>query len=509
MSQGLLTLLAVIPIIWLILSLGVFKMRGDLACLIGLVLTIILSMVGFHFSGKESLSAALEGIVMAFWPIIYVIIAAVFTYNVSTESGGMNTIKEMLTSITGDMRILVLLLAWGFGGFLEAIAGFGTAVAIPASILAVLGMSPVKAAIICLIANTTPTAFGAIGLPVTTLAQVTGLDVKQLSFVVTLQLSILIILIPFCLVTLTGGSFRSIKGVFWITLASGLAFSIPEIIVSKYLGAELPSIAGSLICIVTIILLVKLIGPKETQEQTAPTVSLKEGIVAWLPFILVFAFIILSSSLVPAIHDRLNTVQSSFTIFQGSHAKPYVITWITSPGTLIIVATIIGGLFQGISFGKSLQILWHTTKQMTKTMVTVASIVGLSKVMGYSGMVNNIALSLVMVTGSFYPFIAPIIGALGTFITGSDTSANVLFGELQVKAATSLDVNPYWLAAANMAGATAGKMISPQSIAVATGATGLVGEEGTILKQAMKFCAIYTLIICLVIFGLGKVFGQI
>jgi len=173
------------------------------------------------------------------------------------------------------------------------------------------------------------------------------------------------------------------------------------------------------------------------------------------------------------------------------------------------VATIIGGLFQGISFGKSLQILWHTTKQMTKTMVTVASIVGLSKVMGYSGMVNNIALSLVMVTGSFYPFIAPIIGALGTFITGSDTSANVLFGELQVKAATSLDVNPYWLAAANMAGATAGKMISPQSIAVATGATGLVGEEGTILKQAMKFCAIYTLIICLVIFGLGKVFGQI
>lgn len=509
MSQGLLTLLAVIPIIWLILSLGVFKMRGDLACLIGLVLTIILSMVGFHFSGKESLSAALEGIVMAFWPIIYVIIAAVFTYNVSSESGGMNTIKEMLISITSDMRILVLLLAWGFGGFLEAIAGFGTAVAIPASILAVLGMSPVKAAIICLIANTTPTAFGAIGLPVTTLAQVTGLDVKQLSFVVTLQLSILIVLIPFCLVTLTGGSFRSIKGVFWITLASGLAFSVPEIFVSKYLGAELPSIAGSLICIVTIIVLVKWIGPKEEQPTNSPKVTAKEGLIAWLPFILVFAFIMLTSSLVPAIHNRLGSIQSSFTIFQGAHAKPYVISWVTSPGTLIILATILGGLFQGITLTKSFSILWHTTKQMTKTMVTVASIVALSKIMGYSGMVNTIALSLVLVTGSFYPFISPIIGALGTFITGSDTSANVLFGELQVKAAHTLDVSPYWLAGANMAGATAGKMISPQSIAVATGATGLVGEEGTILKQAMKFCAIYTLIICFVIFVLGKLFGQI
>lgn len=509
MSHGILTLLAIIPIVWLILSLGVFKMRGDLACLIGLVITIILSIIGFNFTVVESLSAALEGIVMAFWPIVYVIIAAVFTYNISSESGGMEKIKDMLTAISSDMRILVLLLAWGFGGFLEAIAGFGTAVAIPASILAVLGMSPIKAAIICLIANTTPTAFGAIGLPVTTLAQVTGLEVKQLSLVVTLQLCALIILIPFCLVTLTGNSFKSIKGVFWITLASGLSFSIPQIFVSKYLGAELPSIVGSLVCIIVTIVLVKFIGPKETEKHEITPVTPKEGFMAWLPFILVFVFIIASSSLVPPIHNVLGSAKTTLTIFQGAHAKPYVINWLTAPGTLIIVATVLGGLFQGMSFGTIMKILWNTVKQMTKTMVTVASIVGLSKVMGYSGMINNIAISLVLVTGSFYPFISPIIGAIGTFITGSDTSANVLFGELQVKAAHTLKVNPYWLAAANMAGATAGKMISPQSIAVATGATGLAGEEGTILKQAMKFCAIYTLIICCVIFGIGKIFGHI
>lgn len=509
MSEGMQTFLAIIPIIWLILSLGVFKIRGDIACMIGLVITIIISILGFKFSVTDSLTASLEGIVMGLWPIVYVIIAAVFTYNLSSESGGMEKIKDMLTAISGDMRILVLLLAWGFGGFLEAIAGFGTAVAIPASILAVLGMSPIKAAVICLIANTTPTAFGAIGLPVTTLAQVSGLEVKQLSLVVSLQLCILIILIPFCLVSLTGKGIKSIKGVFWITLVSGVTFAVPQVIVSQYLGAELPSIVGSLLCILVTIFMAKWIGPKDSHTHEIAPVSKKDGFMAWLPFILVFIFIIFSSSLFPTIHNALASVTTSIPIFTGDNAAPYVINWLTAPGTLIILATFLGGLIQGMKFSTIAKILWKTIKQMTKTMVTVASIVGLSKVMGYSGMINVIAVSLVTLTGGFYPFIAPIIGALGTFITGSDTSANVLFGELQVKAADSLQVNPYWLAAANMAGATAGKMISPQSIAVATGATGLDGEEGTILKQAMKFCVIYTLIICLVVFGLGKLFGQI
>lgn len=264
------TLLAIIPIVWLILSLGVFKMRGDLACLIGLGITIILSIISFNFPILNSMTAALEGITMAVWPIVYVIVSAVFIYNVSKESGGMDTIMNMLTSISTDLRVLVLLLAWGLGGFLEAVAGFGTAVAIPASILAVLGMSPVKAAVICLIANTTPTAFGAIGLPVSTLAQVTGLEVKQLSYIVSLQLFLLIVLIPFILVMLTENKgVKSMKGVFGITLVSGLSFGIPQIIVSKYLGAELPSIVGSLVCIALTILVAKkcpLLVPRKHQR---------------------------------------------------------------------------------------------------------------------------------------------------------------------------------------------------------------------------------------------------
>ncbi|MGO3731924.1 MAG: L-lactate permease [Vagococcus sp.] len=505
------TLLAIVPIIWLILSLGVFKMRGDIACLIGLGITIVLSIVGFGFPVMHSVTAALEGVTMAIWPIVYVIITAVFIYNVSKESGGMDTIMKMLTSISSDMRVLVLLLAWGLGGFLEAVAGFGTAVAIPASILAVLGMSPVQAAVICLIANTTPTAFGAIGLPVATLAQVTGLEVKQLSYIVSIQLFLLIVLIPFVLVALTEKKgFKSFKGVFGITLASGLAFGVPQVFVAKYLGAELPSIVGSLVCILVTVIMAKAMSKRNNESVSEDdTVTREAAIKAWLPFILVFIFIIFSSTLFPTINGALSNVKSQFPIYIGEGAKPYTIAWLTTPGTLILLATVIGGRIQGLSFSKVFSIFFSTVKQMGKTMITVGSIVGLSKVMGYSGMIEVIAVSLVATTGSFYPFIAPIIGALGTFITGSDTSSNVLFGELQVQAANSLKVDPFWLAGANMAGATAGKMISPQSIAVATGATGLVGEEGNILKQAMKYCAVYTLIICCVVFGLGKLLAFI
>ncbi|EGJ28013.1 L-lactate permease [Streptococcus porcinus] len=501
--------LAVIPILWLILSLAVFRIRGDLACFIGLIITLLTSIFGFQFSVEDSLTAALEGAVMGFWPIIYIIVAAVFTYNLTTASGGMTVIKRLLMTITEDKRVLVLILAWGFGGFLEAIAGFGTAVAIPASILVALGMKPLRAALICLIANTTPTAFGAIGLPVTTLAQVTGLEVRQLSVIVSLQLFILIVAIPFVLVALTGEGKAPIKGVFSLTLASGLAFALPQVLVSHYLGAELPSIIGSLFCILVTILMVKYRERGSQAKVVDEPVALKEGFKASLPFILVFVFIMLTSSLFPAINNVLAKVSTTLSIYTGEHAKPYTIKWLTSPGTMIILATFLAGLLQGMSFGEILRILGNSIKQLTKTMLTVASIVALSKVMSYSGMINTIAISLVAVTGGFYPFIAPVIGTLGTFITGSDTSANVLFGELQVKAANNLNMNPYWMAAANMTGATAGKMISPQSIAVAAVAIGLEGQEGKLLKEVIKYCALYIILTCFVVFAIGKMLGYL
>lgn len=513
MDNLLLFFVALIPVAWLIVSLGVLKIPGQKACPIALALTVVLSILVWKMPVIDGLTAALEGAAMAIWPIFLVIVAAVFTYNLVTHTGGMETIKKMMSSVSTDQRILVLILAWGFGGFLEAIAGFGTAVAIPASILAALGFNPVFAAIICLIANTTPTAFGAIGLPVSTLASVTGLNVNDLSFTIAIQLFVMIVIIPFILVSITGKSVKAIKGVFFITLMAGLSFGLPQIFVAKYLGAELPAIVGSVICMGVVILMAKVFY-KDTAAKNVEKIPFKTAVMAWLPFILVFAIIILCSSLFPMINGLLKQVSTTVQIYTGPHGKPMTFYWLATPGTLIIIATYMGGLIQGVKFGAISTILGKTVKQMFKSAITIMSIVALAKVMGYSGMIGVIAQILVLITGDFYPLIAPLIGALGTFVTGSDTSANVLFGGLQVEAANAIGMSPYWLAAANTAGATAGKMISPQSIAVATAATGIIGSEGKILQATLKVCAIYVLIIGLVVYfgaplmeGLLSTFG--
>lgn len=499
MSMYLLFFIALIPIVWLMISLGVLKMPGHKACPATLIITIVLAILVWKMPILNTMSAALEGIAMAVWPIMIVIIAAVFTYNLSIYTKSMDVIKKMMTGITTDKRILVLILAWGFGGFLEAIAGFGTAVAIPASIMAALGFDPVFAAIICLIANTTPTAFGAIGLPVSTLANVAGINSGPLSYAVGLQLSVLIVIVPLVLVALTGKSIKALKGVVGISLASGLSFAIPEVLASKYMGAELPAILGSVVCMAVIIFIAKVFY-KDTAAKNAEKITAKQGVLAWLPFVLVFVLIILTSSLVPAINKPLSVISTAVTIYTGPHAKPYVFAWIANPGTIIIIAAFIGGLIQGAKFGEITSVLLKTIKQMSKSAITILAIVALAKVMGYSGMIKSIAVVLVAVTGSFYPLIAPIIGALGTFVTGSDTSANVLFGGLQVEVAKSLHMSPYWLAAANTGGATAGKMISPQSIAVAAAATGLSGSEGKILNATLKFCLVYVIVLGLVVY---------
>jgi lactate permease len=487
-------------------SLGALKIPGHKTCSITLVITIILAILVWKMPLDQALTATIEGFAVALWPIIIVIIAAVFTYNLSIHTKSMDVIKKMMVGITTDRRILVLIVAWGFGGFLEAIAGFGTAVAIPASILAALGFEPVFAAIICLIANTTPTAFGAIGLPVTTLAKIAGIDSTTLSYAVGLQLFALIIIVPLVLVMLTGKSIKAIKGVMFICLASGVAFAVPEILVAKYMGAELAALLGSVICILVTVVIAKVFY-KDSASKEEERVDLKQGLMAWIPFILVLAFILLTSSLVPGINKPLAAIKTSIKIFSGTHAKSDTFAWIANPGTLIILATFLGGLIQGAKFGDILRVLGKTCKQMTKSVITIFAIVALAKVMSYSGMITSIAVILVSVTGGFYPIIAPIIGALGTFVTGSDTSSNILFGPLQIEVAKNLSMSPYWLAAANTGGATAGKMISPQSIAVATAATGIIGTEGKILKATLKFCLVYLVILGIIVYFGARFFG--
>lgn len=504
MNDYMLFAIAMIPVLWLIVSLGVLKMPAHKTCSFTVILTLAIAIICWRMKFIDGITATVEGMAIALWPILLVIVAALFTYNLAVETKTMDVIKKMLSSITTDKRIQVLILAWGFGGFLEAVAGYGTAVAIPASILASLGFNPLFAAVICLLANTVPTAFGALGIPVTTLATVTGLEVVHLSYVTSIQLAGFIVLIPFLLVILTEKSIKALKGVIGITLVSGITFAVPQIFIAKYLGADLPALVASICSMACTILMAKAMN-KEKVEAKEDKIGLKEGVLAWLPYILLCGLILIASPLVPSINSLLAKASSNIHIYTGDATSTTAFSWINTPGMMILIATFIAGLIQKLKFTYMLDVLKRTIIQLKTSFITIMSIVAISKIMSHSGMTSSISFGLCAITGSFYPLIAPLLGAIGTFVTGSDTSANILFGALQTEAAKSLSIDPYWIAAANTAGATAGKMISPQSIAIATSATGLIGSEGKILSTTVKYCLGYVIILGLIVYFGGGI----
>ena len=504
MNDYMLFAIAMIPVLWLIVSLGVLKMPAHKTCSFTVILTLAIAIICWRMKFIDGITATVEGMAIALWPILLVIVAALFTYNLAVETKTMDVIKKMLSSITTDKRIQVLILAWGFGGFLEAVAGYGTAVAIPASILASLGFNPLFAAVICLLANTVPTAFGALGIPVTTLATVTGLEVVHLSYVTSIQLAGFIVLIPFLLVILTEKSIKALKGVVGIRLVSGITFAVPQIFIAKYLGADLPALVASICSMACTILMAKVMN-KEKVETKEDKIGLKEGVLAWLPYILLCGLILIASPLVPSINSLLAKASSNIDIYTGDATSTTAFSWINTPGMMILIATFIAGLIQKLKFTYMLDVLKRTIIQLKTSFITIMSIVAISKIMSHSGMTSSISFGLCAITGSFYPLIAPLLGAIGTFVTGSDTSANILFGALQTEAAKSLSIDPYWIAAANTAGATAGKMISPQSIAIATSATGLIGSEGKILSTTVKYCLGYVIILGLIVYFGGGI----
>ena len=508
-------LLAMLPIIWLIIALSGLKMAGHVACPIALIITVIEALFLWKQKIIDVLTGGLEGFAMAIWPICLVIVAAVFTYNLVVHTKNMELIKKMLTSVSKDKRILVLIISWGFGGFMEGMAGFGTAVAIPAGILCGLGFEPIFAAMICLVANTTPVAFGSIGIPTVTAANVTGFSPHMTASYVVLQLAIMVILVPFFLVFITGKhegakGLGDYKEILFITLMSGVSFLIPQYLTAKFIGAELPAVIGSVCSMaVTIILAKVMLKGKSSkfdveieEKEDERSLTVKDALVAWSPFILVLVFLLLTSTLVPAIHDPLSAIKSNVPIYTGEGAAPYTFTWVATPGVLILIAAFIGGIIQKCPIGEIFGVLGKTIVQMLKTIITIMAVLATAKIMGYSGMTQSIADFIVRVTGSFYPLVAPLIGSIGTFVTGSSTSSSVLFSKLQASTGAELNINQIWLVAANTVGSTAGKIISPQSIAVATAATATVGKESEILTKVIKYFVLFA-----VIYGLVCYFG--
>ena len=493
-------ILSIVPVLLLIVLMAFFKMPGDRSSVISLVVTMLIALFGFHFAIDDLACSFLYGALKAVSPILIIIVMAIFSYNVLLKTRKMEIIKQQFTSISTDKSIQVLLLTWGFGGLLEAMAGFGTAVAIPAAILISLGFKPVFSAVVSLIANSVATAFGAIGTPVLVLAKETSLDVQNLSTNVVLQLSVLMFLIPLVLLFLTDPKLKSLpKNLFLALLVGGVSLT-SQYMAARYMGAESPAIIGSILSIIVIVIYGKLTAPKEERARKNP-LRTKDILNAWSIYLLILLLIILTSPLFPGLRHTLeNNWVARISLPVGDSTLNYTISWLTHAGVLLFIGTFIGGLIQGAGVKEMFTVLWHTVKQLKKTFITVICLVGLSTIMDTAGMIAVVATALATATGSLYPLFAPVIGCLGTFITGSDTSSNILFGKLQASVAGHINVSPDWLSAANTVGATGGKIISPQSIAIATSASNQQGKEGEILKAAIPYALAYVVITGVIVF---------
>lgn len=511
-------ILALLPILWLFIAFLVIRMPGYLGCLVALIIAIVESLIfgATDFSAiltglslPEALTATLEGVITAIWPIGLIILAAMFTYNLCVETGAMDRIKKMLTSVTADKRVLVLILAWGFGGFMEAVAGFGTAVAIPAAMMVALGFDPLFSAVACLVANAAPPTFGSIGIPTTTAAGLVGMDPLALAGPAMNMLAIPALLSPFIIVWLCGKSEKGahpFKGMLGFTCIAALSYVIPALLVAHYVGAEFVDLVGNTVSLVVMVLAAKMVKPAEEKNflMTADADLASSGsakgpgpLASWAPYILMLIFLIVSSKLVPPVNAFLAQFTSKFVVFSGEGGATISLAWIGNGGVMIFLAGILGGMIQGAGAGTMVKVLGQTLKSMWKAIVTIIFIIAVAKVMGYSGMTSSIATLLAALTGSFFPALAPLVGILGTFVTGSTTSSGILFAGMQVEVAQKIGADALQLVAANMAGGAIGKLISPQSIAVAIAAIGLAGADGKIMSQTVKYCVLFGLIVCI------------
>ena len=548
---------ALVPLLWLIFALVKLKLKSYVAILSTLAIAIVLALSMWHLPVSQAATTVVEGAVAAIWPIFLIILAAMVVYNLSVYTGGMDSIKTMLAGVSNDKRVLALIIIWGFGGFMEGMAGFGTAVAIPAAMMVGLGVAPIAASVAAMVSNALPTAFGAVGIPTLTLAQITRLSLLRITFASAFQMAPITLLVPFMIVFIVGGGARALRGMVIPCLIAGLSLIIPQLLLAATIGPELAITVPAIISMAAIVAYVKIrkplvpaayeltassgdavsepvegaysvaapveaaysvVEPAETAKGSANAGDdlLVDNIdslaipsrqmpilLAILPFVLVLVLLLLTSKVVAPINSFLGQFSTSLKISTAPGAVPLNFAWLNTPGLWIFIAAIITAIVQRVSLGGFLRQIGITLKGMLPTLYAIMGVLALAKIMTYSGMISDIAEMFVLATGRFFPFISPVIGALGAFVTGSGTNTQVLMGPLQTTAAQSLEVNPYWLGAANQMGAGIGKVISPQCIAVLVGATALQGRESDLLRGSLKWIGVM-LILAILITGLAS-----
>ncbi|WP_432118437.1 L-lactate permease [Streptomyces sp. bgisy032] len=516
-SLGLSALVAALPLVIVLVLLGGVRMKAHLAGLIGLLAAVLVALLAYGMPLGQTLSGAAQGAVFGLFPILWIVVNALWVYRMTVRTRHFDILRRSFGRLSDDPRIQALVIAFCFGALLEALAGFGAPVAISAVMLVALGFDPVRAAVVALVANTAPVAFGAMGTPVVTLAQVTGLPLDSVASVVGRQTPLLALVVPLVLVWLVDGR-RGLRETWVPALACGVAFAVAQFAASNYVSAQLADIgaalagAGALVAVpharvpAAESVRASVLTGARSEELDAEDPP-REVLRAYAPYALIVT--VFSAAQIPAVKDWLarttRTYDWPFLDVAGPDGEPVggnVFTWplVSTGGTLVLLAGLCTAAVLGVHARVAVKEWLATVHELRFAILTVTSVLALAYVMNLSGQAGTIG-HFVAAAGAGLAFLSPVLGWFGVAVSGSDTSANALFGALQVTAARESGLSPDLLAAASSSGGVLGKMISPQNLTIACAAVGLAGREGDLLRKVLPWSLGLLLVMCLIVVG--------
>ena len=546
-SYALTSIFAALPILTLFVLLGVLKVRAWVAAMTALVVAVAVSIVVYSMPVGQTLLSASEGGTFGFFPILWIVINAIWIYNLTVETGHFDVLRRSFEGVSPDMRVQAVIIAFCFGALLEALAGFGTPVAISAVMLIALGFPPLKAATVALIANTAPVAFGALAIPIVTLADITSgvsndprLTVDTLGSMVGRQTPILALFVPLVLVAVVDGR-RGLRQAWLPAVLAGGVFGVVQFLASNYLSVTLTDIFASLLSMGALVVLVRVWQPVESPDlhatagseaatargrrsgsggtapgpaTTATTVdggpagdSRADIARAYAPYIIII--VIFSIANLSSVKEALAKAPWFYdfqwpgldvrnTSGDQLSSLTFAFGWLSAAGTLLVIAGLLTVLVLQVAPGRAVQAYGATLVQLRTAILTVMGVLALAYVMNQSGQTTTLGFFLAG-AGTSFVVLSPILGWLGVSVTGSDTSSNALFGALQVQTATKAGLDPVLLAAANSSGGVLGKMLSPQNLAIAAAAVGMAGREGEIFRKVLGWSLLLLLLMCIIV----------
>ncbi|MDO0933652.1 L-lactate permease [Streptomyces sp. DG2A-72] len=516
-SLGLSALVAALPLVIVLVLLGGVRMKAHLAGLTGLVAAALVAWLAYGMPLDQTVSSAVQGAVFGLFPILWIVVNALWVYRMTVRTRHFDILRRSFGRLSDDPRIQALVVAFCFGALLEALAGFGAPVAICSVMLVALGFEPVRAAVVALVANTAPVAFGAMGTPVVTLAQVTGLPLDSVASVVGRQTPLLALVVPLVLVFLVDGR-RGLRQTWMPALVCGIAFAVGQFVASNYVSAQLADIGAALLGAGALVAVPHARVPAAESVRTSVLTGVRsedldvedprpEVVRAYAPYALIVA--IFSVAQIPVVKDWLDEVTQTydwpFLDVAGPDGEPVggnVFTWpiVSTGGTLVLLAGVCSAVVLGVHARVAVKEWVATVHELRFAILTVTSVLALAYVMNLSGQAATIG-HFVAAAGAGLAFLSPVLGWFGVAVSGSDTSANALFGALQVTAARESGLSPELLAAANSSGGVLGKMISPQNLTIACAAVGLAGREGDILRKVLPWSVGLLMVMCLIVVG--------